>query len=403
MRLPRVAVVEDLASLNPGIGGSEFHSIQLSLELALAGFNVSLLFEGERPRLPDSVRLIHCESSKLRSKDFDILITSVGWVPRLVDLGLTFIPTIVISHHPHDGNLLNSWSSLSYPKMLVNVGRYQLLSNLKKGIPSVWLPAFTNPPSLGQEPVPEVSLSKLRVGHISSLHPSKGFHIALMGWMRFAKTLAKGSTSLTVLGTSKLYGSSHVTFDNGIPVDGPYGRKLNKIISLSPIALQDNIQFLGLVEGSVDESVKRWEVAIQNPIGLAEADPMVVQDCLRCGVPVIGSSLFGMYDYTRYFPELRAHTPWGISRKLKLLRGNPRLLRRLQIRAVSIYEELFERRSRTVVEWINLLDQVANNLPLSAGISVGEVESRLRVSLFLGRAVNWAAITGERLKKNLEF
>lgn len=396
--LTRAIRVASKTTSNPGIGGSEFHAIQLALELSDAGYDVSLLWENQRPKLPAEVRLINCGAEEIQSSDYDVLVASVGSVSRLANLGLTTIPTILISHHPHDGNLLRDWSSLAKPRVLVNVGRYQLMSNRHSGIKSVWLPTFTPPPKTVSQNLINTGSGKLKVGHLSSLHPSKGFHVALKGWVKFAQASLPNSTSLSVIGSSQLYDSSMARDQNRIPIDGPYGRKLESILAQARDSTQQEVQYLGLVEGGVDTEVQSWHVAVQNPIGLAEADPMVVQDCLRSGVPVIGSSLFGMYDYTRFFPELRAHTAWGVSRKLKLFQKSTEKRREMQERARHVYEELYERRQTTSSEWVKLLDEVACNLEIRAGLPVGKIEIGLVISLAIGSAVNWAAVNAEKIK-----
>jgi hypothetical protein len=383
---------------NPGIGGSEFHAVQLALTLAELGLNVTVICEGEAPVFREDQNLVFVEGSNLNSTDFDIVITSVGSVSRLANLGLTTISAILISHHPHDGNLLQDWSSLANPRVLVNVGRYQLMSNRHSGIKSVWLPTFTPPPKTVSQNLINTGSGKLKVGHLSSLHPSKGFHVALKGWVKYAQASLPNSTSLSVIGSSQLYDSSMTRDQNRIPIDGPYGRKLESILAQARDSTQLEVQYLGLVEGGVDTEVQSWDVAVQNPIGLAEADPMVVQDCLRSGVPVIGSSLFGMYDYTRFFPELRAHTAWGVSRKLKLFQKSTEKRREMQERARHVYGGLYERRQTTSSEWVKLLDEVACNMEIRAGLPIGKIELGLVISLTIGTAVNWAAVNAEKIK-----
>lgn len=401
IQLKRRFVFSSEITENPGMGGSEFHIIKLAEILSKSNFKVCVIYDGIKPDSSGSIQFV--SSNELKGAEFDLLITSVGWVENLGQ-SLRKTKAVVISHHPFDGRLRNSLANLAQPKVAVNVGRFQYFSNGVSELPSIWLPAFTKVSLSDMSPNPQISASGLTVGHISSLHPSKGFHIALKGWIKFASRPEGSASKLRVIGSSALYdhGMSSASGDS-IPISGNYGRKIKSIINAAPENVRARIDFLGLLNSSVQFEIRNWDIAIQNPLGLAEADPMVVQDCLASGVPVIGSALFGMYDYTKYFKGLRAHTAWGVCRRLVSVSLYPTKLENHKLRAKELFLELLRRRPAVDAHWVRLCEDILDGEKDLRGIPIGRKESELVIVLFLARILNFFAVQGEKIKNKIVF
>lgn len=368
--------LESLSTSNPGIGGSEFHTIQIALLLSSAGAKVRIECSGEVPTIPGSLVLNGpTRVPGLRVGAANSLLT----LPS-EDLG----KCIVVSHHPHDGALAELKKRLGKNLLaVVNVGRYQFFSNRTSRKVNVWLPAFGsewNCDNKRDRKSGKLQQGKL-VGHVSSLHKSKGFHIALAGWIRFANRMPAGTTKFRVIGSSGLYGTE-VSSNATVPISGQYGLAIAKKLQHTPIAA-GNVKFLGLISGSLDSEIAGWDVAIQNPTGIAEADPIVIQDCFRNHVPVIAGTLFGMYDYMRFFPELVAHTGWGVSNKLGNYLSNASLQVEILDRIAHISDALQLRRKKVESLWIELIASAANQGKCS-GLEVGKIEFPLRWRLIAG-------------------
>ena len=378
--VPREVSIHSHKDRNPGIGGSEFYSIQLALLLRDAGFKVALEVYGTVPKLSGVLEVqrevVLDETAKVRVTNSAMAFSISDALPEKQDL-------ILVSHHPHDGWLDSLLKSKLNVAAIVNVGRYQFFSNRTRKARSLWLPAFTPAPSLGA--TRGVSESSYRAGHISSFHPSKGFHIIAKGWMRY---VGNGSSSdqakMQVIGADTLYKGGVERKDcEQIPISGTYGARIEEILRKALPTWKNHMRFEGLVPDSPISLIKNWDVAIFNPLGLAEADPIVIQDAFSVSTPVIAGTLFGLYDYMRYFPELSAHTSYGISKRLRQLDQNPALRKSVQIRVEELYLELLERRNRTERLWAEAISNVLRGEPI-VGLDTGEKEPALWFRLKLG-------------------
>ncbi len=378
--LPREISIIAHTDRNPGIGGSEFYSIQLALLLRDAGYSVALEVYGSLPNLV-GISHVHCDDVLDESASVRVVNTAMAFslsdeLPKTQNL-------ILVSHHPHDGWVDPLLKSKLNVAALVNVGRYQFFSNRTRKARSLWLPAFTPAPSSNANQ--GLSESSYRAGHISSFHPSKGFHTIVKGWMRYVSHPTSSELArMQVIGADTLYtGGVEERDGDQIPISGSYGLRIEKILRNALPAWKNHVKFEGLVPDSPIHLMRKWEVAMFNPLGLAEADPIVIQDAFSVSTPVIAGTLFGLYDYMRHFPELSAHTSYGISKRLRQLDQDPALQRSLRLRVQEFYLELLERRHRTETLWAEVISNVVNGGPL-VGLDVGRREPALLLRLKFG-------------------
>lgn len=344
--LPSDFRISSEESHNPGMGGSEFHSILLALELSKS-FSTVLWVRGGS-LVCDGLETL----SELNPKDsFKIQISFTGHahvsVPGLPRL-------IAISHHPFDGEIRNLPGRTA---AIANVGSYQLKTNelqaSRKGLTQYWLPVFY-PPAVSNPP--EIILNEpFTVGHLSSLHPSKGFHEALKGWMMFARK-ALSPSKLEVIGGMSLYGTKET--HELLPVGREYGDRLIQIMGGN---VHPSVKFLGLISGDVSTEIRKWTVAVLNPKAIGESENVSMKDCWRQGVPVISGNYFGHRDYMADFPELIAGSPRKIARALNRLQNDPELLLDLRHRCLRRYEELANLGLTSRVEWRGLVGSLLTN------------------------------------------
>jgi hypothetical protein len=218
------------------------------------------------------------------------------------------------------------------------------------------------------------------VGHISSLHPGKGFHYALSGWLKFAskKTI---KYRLKVIGGIGLYGISenHKT----LPVEANYGDLLLKIMKNK---LDPSVVFMGKLSGKeISTEIKDWGAAIINPKGISESECMSMKECWEAGVPTISGNYFGLRDYMKDFPELRASSPKAIAKVLKKLETNQKLLTDLSKRSLYKYNQLVSRGEYSLKEWVNLIQEVLENgakTSYKSGLPIGVVSVKDKIGLF---------------------
>lgn len=387
--VPNTQVLSFPPGENPGFGGSEFHSIELACSLVESGHEVTLVLSSGHLDIPE-LAVVPIEEADWQS--FHVLIVTTGAIKFLPKQALS-IPSIVISHHPHDFHI-SSIADLDLSAVLVNVGEYQTWSNKPKDVPSVWLPGFAR--GIEKNTSSSPAHNPRTVGHISSLHPSKGFHLVARAWMSVAQRAP--FLRLRVLGGISLYGVKDLHQD--IPTTEAYARK---ILSIWGGQVPQSVVFLGKVHGDIRGEVSSWCFAIINPAGIGESDPVVVKDCLRAGVPVIGPKWFGMGDYMRHFPEIQITRPSQIPSKAVLLATDPALREKLSERAISLTRELEIRTEKSFQLWnelvINVSLQPEKRGPF-IGIPVRTPTMSDRLSLLRGWAISRSLWLSEKLQSS---
>lgn len=353
--------------LNPGIGGSEFHSIQVAILLS-ENFEVDLwvtrgspkiagLFTTQAPRAVDEyfLQIAHSSAEDLEALD-----------------GL---PLICVSHHPFDVHLKQLPSRTIG---VVHVGSYQLKSNnwlqAPRSVPDIWLPVFLRGEDASIDLKPRTKHG-FKVGHVSSLHPSKGFHDVLKAWMKYVSMGGEGT--LEVLGGVGLYGSAKT--HEYLPVSKAYG---DRLMSIMKGEVHSSVKFLGLVSGDVQGIIKSWHVAILNPLALGESESVAMKDCWRAGVPVISGNYFGHRDYMGAFPELSIKHWRQIPRIIFKIAIDDSLRGAVSKKAVSEFSRLSQRGADSKSQWMELVTRVANRDSLT-GVGVEVSPDREAVSLSL--------------------
>ena len=381
--LPTEFRISPQVQTNPGMGGAEFHSIQLALELS-KNFGVTLWIR---------TGWLFCDDLKVcrnfRPEEvFDLQICYTG---HAVTDAVHNVKLIAISHHPFDGSIKHLPERIA---AIVNVGRYQLLSNARTaarlGARQYWLPVFYPPSQAALRTV--ITGRGFKVGHLSSLHPSKGFHVVLKGWTRFQESSPPQST-LEVIGGISLYGFEETHSD--LPVAAVYGQRLMKILEQGN---PKTVVFRGRVAGDLSEELQAWDAAVLNPKAIGESENVSMKDCWRNGVPVISGNYFGHRDYMKDFPELVAGSPRKISNVLKRLQKDPELREQLRQRSLKRYDQLVESGKVSRLGWNQLVaDILENETPANEGVflrfrpTISETLGLFRDELFLTglRAAIW--------------
>lgn len=350
--------------LNPGMGGSEFHSINLASYLS-DNFKVTLwarkgILLGANFEVVDVI-------NEFESFDLQISFTS-----HSNSQTSSSTPLVVISHHPFDRHVLE------LPQRTIaiaNIGRYQLLSNKqfaeKRKIVQFWLPAFYN--VLKDENQVRTRSQPLIAGHLSSLHPSKGFNDVLKGWLKYSANSSKLGV-LRVVGGIGLYGSSES--HNLYPVGREYGQRLEKTMRINR---NSKVEFLGRIQGDITKEVQTWSVALLNPKGIGESECVSMKDCWREGVPVIAGNRFGQRDHMKFFPELSIGLFQSIPMILSRLDREPELLIELSKKSLIKYQELAQMKAKTISHWNELLFSALSNGDLRIGTygrQVGKISAR---------------------------
>jgi glycosyltransferase involved in cell wall biosynthesis len=255
---------------------------------------------------------------------------------------------ICVSHHPHDESLIGLSRRFNL-ETIVSVGQYAHHSNRQiagghhRYIPGLFWPETSGNRLAGSRKPNDARL----VGHISSLHPAKGFLDVARAWAKITR-LVPGAT-LEVIGDLSLYGDhDRHPF---LPMDVEQGNLVEKALGES----LRTVRFLGRQDNGVDHITARWDLAILNPRGLSEADPGSFKDMLRTGVPTLAGYDYGLMDYLQFFPELRIRKPEDLPVLAMRLLANPSLLERLSRDFLELSSELRERNSGILNAWTKLV------------------------------------------------
>jgi glycosyltransferase involved in cell wall biosynthesis len=368
INLPGQIAVDAHNPNNPGIGGSEYHSIVLATILSQE-YDVTLWLQSGS--LETAGLRILTELSP--DEDFGLQISFSSTANESTPKAY---PLIAISHHPFDTHIMEL-----PPRTLAiaNVGDYQLKSNSRLarrvGIGQIWLPVFLRRPQANA--IDRSKATSFTVGHVSSMHPSKGFHDVLSAWMDYLALGGKGT--LEVLGGQSLYGlkESHPY----LPVSKSYGEKLLAIMGGQ---VHDSVKFLGRVPGDIESRIASWDIAVLNPKGFGESESVSMKDCWREAVPVVAGNRFGQRDYMRLFPGLAASNPGAIAKIIKDLSEDPSKLESLQAQALHEYQVLFERGVHSGELWRKLAGKVAEGTPLlDAGLPTTKATAMLRLQIHI--------------------
>jgi len=366
LSLPGQIAVDTQNPNNPGIGGSEYHSIVLATILSRE-YDVTLWLQSGSLEATG----LRIATELASDEDFGLQISFSSTANEPTPKAY---PLVAISHHPFDAHILELPTRTL---AIANVGDYQLKSNSRLAsrvnVRQIWLPVFLRRPQVHS--TDRSNVTNFKVGHLSSMHPSKGFHDVLSAWMGFLSLGGKGT--LEVLGGQSLYGlkESHPS----LPVSKAYGEKL---IAIMGGQVHDSVKFLGRVPGDIQSRIASWHLAVLNPKGFGESESVSMKDCWREAVPVVAGNRFGQRDYMRLFPSLSSSSPAAIAKIVLDLSQDPKKLESLQTQALHEYQLLFERGVHSGELWRNLAQKVSEGASLRhAGLPTTKASAKLGLQI----------------------
>lgn len=327
---------------NPGIGGSEAYLVHLGMRLFEAGLDVCIVIVGCGDiKVPVKIPVVRAESWLPGTS----VIINSGTLGELLSIGVSSERLIVVSHHPFDQNLRILKRKFKNSAVeIVNLGKFQHESNQFVEVPSMRIPGLW--PAI--EDISHSPHSPAIIGHIGSLHPSKGFSDVL----KILKKLPPQSFDrLEVVGGSALYGGS---LDALFDPNSRHGRKIRRL--LSHVNLSGKVDFLGLVPDP-NEFSSRWSLALLNPKGIGEADSQTLKELHARRVPVFASLHFGLGDFTR------EHREYGLSgwcaakdaRKVSSFLRNSRSREQFQALIEKRLIQVRNHNAAVSTAWINVL------------------------------------------------
>jgi len=349
---------------NPGVGGTQYVSIILSLLLARRFSNIQFrLVNHIEISLPDApanlvVQLASNINEFLRclepSATNFVIILQEGLLQSAEFQLIKSLRQQIIAwiHHPFQFNPL-----LRELRLLANVhvGGYQYFSNafFYKNNCQINNPFFFPDIPRGRL-APDID-SKIRVIYLGALIKVKGFGYLARQWSSLKKLLP--DVELHVIGSSATYGKlpEHAV----IPCDSDFAEEILKHIPLEDID-KGRVVFHGNLGKEKFEIINSGHVAILNPTGASEAFPASPLECMACGLPVIASDDYGMSDSMRYFPELILRSPDDIPGRVLFLLSDRYRYEELSARSVAVATWFNSQTDLILARWRHLFDLVLN-------------------------------------------
>jgi hypothetical protein len=336
--LPRSGVRIALGQPNPGIGGTEFVTTQTALRLAQSFSNVELSVIGHGIELDGEIETRwQANITDYSAIGCDIVVMPSWYAQQLSPDQIGDARLIVTSHHPHDGWLRGIVRKLPV-SLVLSVGAYTYRSNRWLGVPH----AYHRNPVVPHRSCVTLSPERVRsdepiVGHLSSLHPAKGFLRVAKAWPEILRRFP--GARLEVVGGIGMYGELDIHPE--FPTQPQYGEKIAQVLVDKKV--KSSVRFYGIISEGLDEIVSKWDLAILNPTGLTEADPASFKDCFRVGVPVLAGFDYGAVDYLASFPELQIHNPRNLSQQAIGLLSDAFLLDALRGKVINEWDRIVER------------------------------------------------------------
>ena len=359
-------VSHDFFAFNPGLGGTDYRDYQMAQLLTSAGIPVKIVSRRkiESPGFSFPSTTLSDINDQISSDD--VIICRSSALQELSQCLSREIKIVVVSHHPHDSalSLARTWSSVV---SVVNVGEYQFWSNWRSRQKNILIHGFCPAPVSAKE---LNHLSTGKIGHISSLHPSKGFLQVARGFSRFSMKHPDHGVRLEVVGSLSLYGQEGL--DPEIPTTKAHALEIRNTLRVSQVAYA-NTYFLGLQGRGLSAILSQWDAAVMNPLGLGESDPLSFHEVLAAGVPIVSGGFFGAHDMMRAMPRLRAWTARGISTRIHLLTSDPEFRRQQRFLALEKANQDFDRNQVSSSKWLELIRVISNE---------GELPKQYRRVLF---------------------
>ena len=312
--------------VNPGVGGTTYTSARLAIELQKEFIKNNLDFKitlFTKNPIKDNFFGMEVISEKIAfKKKWDIALLTGNIIENIYKnkIKLNSKRTLIWTRHPFDKTMVKVVKDLKLE--LISVGKNQYLSNYLLNGPHnhidnlfcakrIRKSAFNDENFLSFKS--KKDNTKIRIGYMGALVPSKGFHLIAENWHEISSSLKKiGKTAiLEVIGGSDLY-----DFEKGhkfIPCDKEYG---NKIFPHIRNEINKTIFFHGTLNSERYEIMKLCDIALFNPRGHGEAFPASILEWMSLSIPVISCLDYGCADVMTYNKFLTISNEKEIAKKL---------------------------------------------------------------------------------------
>jgi len=369
--LEQSKILEKMVSefqVNPGVGGTTFTSARLAIEIQKESdknnLNLNITLFTKNPIKDNFFNVKVISEKEAYKENWDITLLTGNIIEKINKnkIKLNSKRTLIWSRHPFDQNMIRVANDLKFE--LISVGKNQYISNYlligpHNHIDNLFCAKRIRKTALNNENLLSVQTkkdkTKLHIGYMGALVPSKGFHLIAERWNNISSSLKKiGLTPiLQVIGGSDLY-----DFDKGhkfIPCDKEYG---NKIYPYIRNEINKTIFFHGTLNSERYEIMKSCDIALFNPRGHGEAFPASILEWMALSIPVISCLDYGCADVMTYNKFLSIKNEKEIANKLvefSMLKKNEKM--ELKILSFTISNYFSSNQESIIYKWILLFTQ----------------------------------------------
>ncbi len=354
--------------VNPGVGGTTYTTARLAIEIQKESDKNNLNFQitlfTKNPIKDKFFNLRVISEKDAFQKNWDITLLTGNIIENIYKNKIKLFSkrTFIWTRHPFDKNMVKIAKNLNFE--LISVGKNQYLSNFSLFGPHnhidnlfcakrIRKSAFNNENLLCLQS--KKDKTKLRIGYMGALVPSKGFHLIAENWNLISSSLKDiGFTPiLEVIGGSDLY-----DFEKGhkfIPCDKEYG---NKIYPYIKNEINKTIFFHGTLNSNRYKIMKECDIALFNPRGHGEAFPASILEWMALSIPVISCLDYGCADVMAYSRSLVIKNEKEIANKLlefAMLEKNER--EELKKLSYTISNYFSSNQESIIYQWILLFTQ----------------------------------------------
>lgn len=367
-----LSVVFSKITHNPGIGGTPFTCIRFAFYLAELMPDSKIILVTNQKQFLINTDLTNLSTMSVNNFD-DFFENSVNGHSNVIVISPKHVLAKVSSYNLEiASSKVIAWSrhpfDFGYPLTKIKfaacvcVGAYQYYSNQFIHSPLWFIPLiFFSPVSNGNYYICQLSKTdNIKIVYLGALVEAKGFLWVAKEWKKIKSNYP--NASLHVIGSVKTYG----IYDNihpVIPALNGYAKQILNYIDLEDIQA-GRVIFYGNLGVEKFNIIKNCHVGILNPTGETEAFCSSAVEILSCGVPLISSNDYGMFETMRFFPELSLKKPSDIVFKLDYLFRDSDTYYEFRQRAFFVGKYFHNQNHVIMAKWVRLINLVKKGVDI---------------------------------------
>ena len=354
---------------NPGIGGSQFLAIQLSilLEQSQNNYHINIVtnqaFEikgGQNVQ----VSVVSNFSDYLSSAplhELGVLLVPTRVLEKLRYSVVSRISSRVIAHSHHlNDRSLNRLERQHRFAAVACVSAYHYHTTVSRS-PRVFLrnivaPNWTAQPGTGvlRNDSTKSRESKVDLLFLGALTSDKGFVEIAKAWKQICRHV--DSVRLHVVGGSATHGQ--VASHSILPTDDATGKEILRHISLDDLD-QQRVIFYGNRGADKAEIMGRCDAALLNLDNHRESFCLAAYECLSLGLPIVGSQAGALREIMVNFPELIARSAKQAIHPVQRMAQDSGFRSQMADRAWSLNHEVQKGNEAVLERWAHVVASVA--------------------------------------------